>query len=51
MVPVVDELVEVVNTHFNPYKEDLRKSRLDIMFVNKDGTLGCTGGVASGHRL
>ena len=45
VVPVVDELVEVVNTHFNPYKEDLRKSELDIMFVNKDGTLGCTGGV------
>ena len=44
VVPVVDELVEVVNTHFNPYKEDLRKSELDIMFVNKDGTLGCTGG-------
>lgn len=44
VVPIVDELVQVVNEHFNPYLEDLRQSELDIMYVNSNGTLGCTGG-------
>lgn len=45
VAPDVDEVVEVVNEHFNPYVEDLRKDELDIMYVNDDGTLGCTSGV------
>lgn len=44
VAPAVDEIVKVVNEHFNPYTTDLRKSELDIMYVNKDGTLGATGG-------
>lgn len=44
VAPQVDELVAVVNEHFNPYTTDLGKGELDIMYVNKDGTLGCTGG-------
>ncbi len=42
--PKVDELVRVVNEHFNPFTTDLSKSELDIMYVNKDGTLSATGG-------
>lgn len=45
VAPDVDELVDVVNEHFNPYVDDLRKDELDIMYVNSDGTLGCTSGV------
>lgn len=45
VAPDVDEVVEVVNEYFNPYVEDLRKDELDIMYVNDDGTLGCTSGV------
>lgn len=45
VAPSMDELVKLVNQNFNPYIDDLRKSELDIMFVNNDGTLGSTGGV------
>ncbi|MFR1052311.1 MAG: LCP family protein [Lachnospirales bacterium] len=44
VVPNADELVALVNEHFNPYEDDLRKSELDIMYVNKDGTIGSTTG-------
>ena len=45
VAPDVDELVNVVNEYFNPYVDDLRQDELDIMYVNDDGTLGCTSGV------
>lgn len=45
VVPSVDELVELVNENLNPYVDDLRQDELDIMYVNDDGTLGCTSGV------
>ena len=44
VVPNVDELIDVVNESFNPYLDDLTSSELDIMFVNSDGTIGCTSG-------
>ena len=44
VVPDVDELVQVVNESFNPYLDDLTSSELDIMYVNADGTIGCTSG-------
>lgn len=44
VAPDVDEIIKVVNESFNPYNTDLRKDELDIMYVNKDGTLGTTGG-------
>ncbi|SBW06683.1 Cell envelope-like function transcriptional attenuator common domain protein [uncultured Eubacteriales bacterium] len=45
VAPDVDEIVQVVNESFNPYTTDLRQDELDIMYVNKDGTLATTGGV------
>ena len=44
VVPNADELVTLVNEKFNPYQDDLRKNELDIMYVNKDGTIGSTTG-------
>lgn len=44
VVPNVDELIDVVNESFNPYLDDLSSSELDIMYVNSDGTIGCTSG-------
>lgn len=44
VVPKVDELIEVVNTNFNPYQDALTSDELDIMFVNSNGTIGCTSG-------
>ena len=44
VAPDVDALVALVNESFNPFAEDVDKTQLDIMYVNDDGTLGCTGG-------
>ena len=44
VAPDVDKAMAVINEYFNPYKTDLDKHELDIMYVNKDGTLGTTGG-------
>lgn len=39
VVPNADELVALVNESFNPYEDELKKNELDIMSVNKDGSL------------
>ena len=44
VTPVEDELVELVNRHFNPYVDDLETSELDIMSVGEDGRLYSTTG-------
>lgn len=44
VVPDVDELIKVVNESFNPYLDELTSAELDIMYVNSDGTIGCTSG-------
>ncbi len=50
VVPNVDELVQVVNESFNPYLDELTSSELDIMYVNTDGTIGCTSGRLQGQQ-
>lgn len=50
VTPNADELVALVNEYFNPYKDDLQKSELDIMYVNRDGTIGCTGSALADTR-
>lgn len=44
VLPKTDELVSLVNEHFNPYKDDLQKYELDIMYVNSDGTIASSTG-------
>ena len=44
VLPDGPALVELVNTYFNPYTEDVQLTDLDIMSVNSDGSLSCTGG-------
>ena len=39
-----DEVVDLVNQYFNPYVTNVSKELLDIMIVNKDGTISCTSG-------
>ncbi len=39
-----DETVEMVNQYFNPYTEDITADDLQIMYKNKDGSLGVTNG-------
>lgn len=44
VVPQMEELVDMVNQYFNPYEDDLKANELDIMFVNKDGSIGSSTG-------
>ena len=44
VTPIEDELVDLVNECFNPYKEDLDPSELDIMSVDDNGRLHSTTG-------
>ena len=45
VTPIPDELLEMVNTYFNPYLEDIQLEELDLMSVNSDGTLSSSRGV------
>ena len=44
VVPVADELLELVNNDLSPFKEVFTLSDLDIMYVNSDGSIGSTTG-------
>lgn len=44
VVPVADELLELVNNELSPFKEVFTLSDLDIMYVNSDGSIGSTTG-------
>ncbi len=45
VIPDGPAVVELVNASFNPYLEDIRLSDLEIMSVNKDGSLSVSSGV------
>src|SRR5699024_1223253 len=44
VVPVADELLELVNTKLSPYTEVFTLGDLDIMSVNSDGSIRSTSG-------
>ena len=44
VTPIPDEMLELVNTCFNPYLEDIELNELDLMQVNEDGSLSSTRG-------
>ena len=44
VVPIQDQTLEMINTYFNPYLEDIRLDQLDLMSVNDDGSLSSTSG-------
>ena len=44
VVPVADELLELVNTKLSPFEEPFELDDLDIMSVNRDGSLHSTTG-------
>ncbi len=44
VVPISSELLDVVNNHLSPYQEIFTLSDLDIMSVNKDGSISSTTG-------
>ena len=44
VVPVADELLELVNNDLSPFTQVFTLSDLDIMYVNADGSIGSTTG-------
>ena len=47
VLPDGEAIVELVNTHFNPYTYDIELENLDIMSVNRDGSLSSSQGVVN----
>lgn len=45
VLPDGEGIVELVNSHFNPYTYDIKLEDLDIMSVNPDGSLSSSQGV------
>lgn len=50
VVPITDELVDLVNKCFNPYLDDLSAKDLDIMYVTSDGNIASTTGVVADKK-
>ena len=50
VTPYADELLELVNTHLSPFKEVFTISDLDIMSINKDGSISSTTGHVEDSR-
>ena len=44
VVPKAAELLELINTHFNPFEHEVSLNEVDLMGVNRDGTLTSTSG-------
>ena len=44
VLPVVDELLEVLNESFNPYLDDIQSSDLQVLVRNSDGSYSVTSG-------
>lgn len=44
VTPKANELIQIVNEHFNPYETEVGLANLDIMSVNADGTIASSTG-------
>ncbi len=44
ILPVVSDLLELLNDGFNPYNDDIQSSDLQVLYRNSDGSYGVTGG-------
>lgn len=51
VLPVQDELLEIVNANFNPYTKEIRASDLEILYRNSDGSLSVTRGTLADSSL
>ena len=51
VLPVVDELVEVLNDGLNPYEDAIKASDLSVLYRNSDGSYGVTNGALQDSSL
>ena len=51
VLPVVSELVEVLNDGLNPYEDAIQSSDLSVLYRNSDGSYGVTNGTLQDSSL
>ena len=51
VLPVVDELLAILNNGFNPYVDQIRASDLQVLVRNSDGSYSVTGGTLLDETL
>ncbi len=51
VLPVVDELLEVLNESFNPYQDDITQRDLQVLYRNSDGSYSVTSGTLQDPNL
>lgn len=51
VLPVVDELLDILNNGFNPYVDQIRASDLQVLVRNSDGSYSVTGGTLLDETL
>ncbi|MBS5138735.1 MAG: hypothetical protein KHY90_10205, partial [Clostridium sp.] len=51
VLPVVDELLDVLNNGFNPYVDQIQASDLQVLVRNSDGSYSVTGGTLLDETL
>jgi len=51
VLPVVDELLEIINNGLNPYKEDITSEDLEVLQLKKDGSMYLTSGTLEDINL
>ena len=51
VIPVVDELLEIINGGLNPYTEDITAEDLEVLQIKADGSLYLTSGVLEDEAL
>ena len=51
LLPRVDALLETVNSGMNPYQRDIRSGDLEVLCLNKDGSMSLTSGKLADPEL
>ena len=51
VLPVVDELLAIVNSRLNPYTEAIGTEDLEVLLLNKDGSMSLTSGTLADSSL
>lgn len=51
VLPVVDELLAILNEDMNPYKDEITADELEVLQLNKDGSMYLTSGTLADSAL
>ena len=51
VLPAIDELLETLNSGFNPYQDEIQSSDLQVLYRNSDGSYGVTSGTLQDSSL